>query len=190
MAMNSHHASQFPASSSRFQANSLGRGKHTVPLKNCKECKKEVSTTAKACPHCGAKNPAQGKVAETILGLFGFAIIGIVLYFIFGSGDSSTDEKKATPGKDRTDVVYQKDFGDDWAFTFDRGVLICDSLATYIENPNTNKLYPLNGMGIQRMQSNQIEAEPLDSVWREDPKPYGVKVDISPFAERAQKLCD
>ncbi|CAI1018028.1 DUF2511 domain-containing protein [Serratia quinivorans] len=161
-----------------------------MSLKNCKECKKEVSTTAKTCPHCGAKNPGQGKVAETILGLFGFAIIGIVLYFIFGSGDSTSDKNEATHGKDHTDVVYQKDFGDEWAFTFDRGVLICDRLATYIENPKTNTLYPLNGIGIQRMQSNQISAEPLDSVWRDDPQPYGVKVDISPFSELAQKLCD
>lgn len=28
-----------------------------VALKNCKECGKEISTKAEACPHCGAKKP-------------------------------------------------------------------------------------------------------------------------------------
>lgn len=28
-----------------------------MALKNCKECGKEVSSSAKKCPHCGVKNP-------------------------------------------------------------------------------------------------------------------------------------
>lgn len=28
-----------------------------MALTTCKECSKEISTTAKACPHCGAKVP-------------------------------------------------------------------------------------------------------------------------------------
>ncbi|MEI7065353.1 hypothetical protein [Dickeya chrysanthemi] len=29
-----------------------------MALTKCKECKKEVSTSAKVCPHCGVKNPS------------------------------------------------------------------------------------------------------------------------------------
>ncbi len=32
-----------------------------MTMKPCRECKAEISTEAKACPHCGAKNPAAGK---------------------------------------------------------------------------------------------------------------------------------
>ncbi|WP_409450394.1 zinc ribbon domain-containing protein, partial [Cedecea neteri] len=30
----------------------------SIALTKCKECKKEVSSSAKTCPHCGVKNPA------------------------------------------------------------------------------------------------------------------------------------
>jgi hypothetical protein len=59
MAMDFHYVRLFHTPPPQLQANSLGRGKHTVPLKICKMCKKEVSTIAQTCPHCGAKNPGQ-----------------------------------------------------------------------------------------------------------------------------------
>lgn len=29
-----------------------------MAMKPCRECKEQVSTQAKTCPHCGTKNPA------------------------------------------------------------------------------------------------------------------------------------
>ena len=37
-----------------------------MALKPCKECHQEVSTSAKVCPHCGRKNPRQGKISFAI----------------------------------------------------------------------------------------------------------------------------
>ena len=38
----------------------------TMALKPCKECYQEISSHAKVCPHCGRKNPRQGKIPYTI----------------------------------------------------------------------------------------------------------------------------
>ncbi len=35
-----------------------------MALTKCKECKKEVSTSAKTCPHCGVKDPGFGAKTE------------------------------------------------------------------------------------------------------------------------------
>ncbi|EMV5400057.1 hypothetical protein AACN09_003720, partial [Escherichia coli] len=62
-----------------------------MALTKCKECKKEVSTSAKTCPHCGVKDPGFG--AKEKLGgcLILIIIVAVIMYFI-GSGD---DEKIA-----------------------------------------------------------------------------------------------
>ena len=49
-----------------------------MAIKTCKDCGKEVSTTAKNCPHCGRPNPSKsttlgcGTVLLTFIGLFVF----------------------------------------------------------------------------------------------------------------------
>ncbi|HFS1992531.1 TPA: hypothetical protein ACHWTK_001362 [Escherichia coli] len=60
-----------------------------MALTKCKDCKKEVSTSAKTCPHCGVKDPGFG--AKQKLGgcLVLIIIVAVIMYFI-GSGD---DEK-------------------------------------------------------------------------------------------------
>ncbi len=42
-----------------------------MAIKKCKECRKEVSTSAKMCPHCGKKYPTGGLTwpAKIFLGL-------------------------------------------------------------------------------------------------------------------------
>lgn len=55
-----------------------------MALKECKECKKEVSSTAKTCPHCGVKNPTvTGK--DTAKGCLGLIIAVIIIATIIGS---------------------------------------------------------------------------------------------------------
>jgi hypothetical protein len=46
-----------------------------MPLKPCRECKKEVSTEAKTCPHCGASKPTRGPFGTTSTGTGCVAII-------------------------------------------------------------------------------------------------------------------
>jgi hypothetical protein len=57
----------------------------------CEECNKEISSTAKACPHCGAKVP-HAKVWPWVVGV---PIALFVAFMIFGAVLSNTPEGKA-----------------------------------------------------------------------------------------------
>lgn len=45
-------------------------------MKTCRDCKGEISRSAKSCPHCGARKPNQGKF-EYGLHQFANALMGI-----------------------------------------------------------------------------------------------------------------
>lgn len=46
----------------------------------CKECGGQVSSSAKACPHCGAAPPKRTSVVTWLFGgIFGFSLIGMVI---------------------------------------------------------------------------------------------------------------
>jgi len=91
---------------------------------------------------------------------------------------------------DQTDVIYEKNYGDKWAFTFDRAVIICDRQAAFITDPMTDITYPLNGLAKTRIKASGKTAGNLDDVWKDDPSPYGVKIDLSPFIDKTLKLCE
>lgn len=60
-----------------------------MALKKCKECGKEVSTSAKKCPNCGVKDPTSNPL------IIAFVTIGMLLFFgymcsNFGSDDNSS----------------------------------------------------------------------------------------------------
>lgn len=61
-----------------------------MALTKCKECKKEVASSAKVCPHCGVKNP--GVRGRDML-------LGVVLLIAIGFGitkcSSGSDSEKA-----------------------------------------------------------------------------------------------
>ncbi|MBB5320456.1 hypothetical protein [Marinobacter oulmenensis] len=61
-----------------------------MAMTKCKECKQEVSTTAKKCPHCGVSNP--GVTAKEMA--IGTAVVVVVL-FGFGAWLVSDDESEA-----------------------------------------------------------------------------------------------
>jgi len=48
-------------------------------MKACRECGHEVSATAKACPNCGARNPALGKKTYGVLSLISLGI-GVMVF--------------------------------------------------------------------------------------------------------------
>jgi hypothetical protein len=55
-----------------------------MAMKKCKECGKEVSTTAKICPHCGVDNPVFS------WNLIGIVVLGVIIWvgWSFLGGDS------------------------------------------------------------------------------------------------------
>ena len=57
-----------------------------MALKKCKECGKEVSSTAKLCPHCGAPQPKQMGIGSVIILLF----VGYVIYIAAQQGGGSS----------------------------------------------------------------------------------------------------
>ncbi|WP_248769060.1 hypothetical protein [Pseudomonas sp. MWU12-2345] len=66
-----------------------------MAMTKCKECKKDVSSNAKACPHCGVSNPAMGP-KEFLIGISVFAAIafGVYSYFSSDSKPSTNEDKK------------------------------------------------------------------------------------------------
>lgn len=64
-----------------------------MALTTCKECKKEVSNTAKICPHCGIKDPGvrwwHGVIAVLALG-----VLGTGAYMYFGDNSTNSDASK------------------------------------------------------------------------------------------------
>lgn len=62
-----------------------------MALTKCKECKKEVSTKAKVCPHCGVKDPGVS-AGQVVLGFIVLIVIGWVVVQVL-----SVDEQEAKP---------------------------------------------------------------------------------------------
>ncbi|HOW51774.1 MAG TPA: DUF3862 domain-containing protein [bacterium] len=59
----------------------------------CKECGKEVSSEAKACPNCGVASPKKmGIVKKIFIGIFGFFAIMIILGAIIEKTDTSAPD--------------------------------------------------------------------------------------------------
>lgn len=61
-----------------------------MAMTTCKECKKEVSSTAKTCPQCGANKPGD----RVWHGFAGMAVLGILGYgvYLYTGGTSDTTE--------------------------------------------------------------------------------------------------
>ncbi len=82
-----------------------------MAMTECKECKKDVSTSAKVCPHCGIKNPGikAGEVVKGFLVIF-FIIIGVSMC----SDDESTPttnistQTKAAPQKTPEQIAAEE----------------------------------------------------------------------------------
>jgi len=69
-----------------------------MALKPCRECKTEISTSAKTCPHCGVKWPSGGYNWNVPVGLF-IVIALMILGASISSKDGSTSaaSEKANP---------------------------------------------------------------------------------------------
>lgn len=58
---------------------------------NCKTCGVEIAKSAKACPHCGAKNKVLHPVRGAIAGIVALFCCIIIISAMIGSGESSAD---------------------------------------------------------------------------------------------------
>lgn len=64
-----------------------------MALKKCKECGKDVSSSAKTCPHCGIKNP--GVAAKTkVVGILTLLFMGWLVTQCSSGNDSNNKNSK------------------------------------------------------------------------------------------------
>lgn len=68
-----------------------------MAMTKCKECKKEVSTKAKVCPHCGVKDP--GFNAKDAVKGFLFLLILVGMGYWYFSGDDDAVAKEPAKAK-------------------------------------------------------------------------------------------
>ncbi len=79
-----------------------------VSLVKCKECGKEVSNTARKCPHCGVANPAIGP-GEAIASFFvGLIVIVAVAWWLLGGDKPSKDKKEHVQTKSEYELCVDK----------------------------------------------------------------------------------
>jgi len=79
---------------------------------------------------------------------------------------------------------------DKWAFNREEVMLTCAAdHALFAINPSTLLQYPLNEKASEMMLSRQVKAEPIEIIQIDDPKNPGQKMSLTPFIERAEKLC-
>lgn len=58
-----------------------------MAMGECRECGKQASSEAKACPHCGATDPVQKKVGP--VGVIAALFLGFVIFKVYPSGDDA-----------------------------------------------------------------------------------------------------
>lgn len=81
-----------------------------MALVKCRECGKEMSSQAKACPHCGAPRPKGTSSSTIIFGAFLVLVVGSCIF----SGDRPTGTSTSTstpkPPPSAADLAKEKEF--------------------------------------------------------------------------------
>lgn len=54
-----------------------------MAIKECRECKKEVSSEARVCPHCGCKKPVFW-IRDYVSGFAGLGVVAFIVFSVFG----------------------------------------------------------------------------------------------------------
>ncbi|HDS6041817.1 YebY family protein [Enterobacter kobei] len=79
---------------------------------------------------------------------------------------------------------------DKWAFNREEVMLTCrPGHALYAINPSTLVQYPLNEVAEQQVASGKSSGQPISVIQIDDPAHPGQKMSLTPFIERADKLC-
>ena len=114
-----------------------------MALKPCRECKREVSTDAKACPHCGKKSPTSRPTSLSIV-LVGVLIFSVYTAFNMSGVQSRADRQSVesavspTPSRERTDSRRNQALGQiKLDFTWRKGEFETAMIADFvITNPS------------------------------------------------------
>lgn len=79
---------------------------------------------------------------------------------------------------------------DKWALNREEVMLTCrPDHALYAINPSTLVQYPLNEVAEQQVASGKSSGQPISVIQIDDPAHPGQKMSLTPFIERADKLC-
>lgn len=142
-----------------------------MALAACKECKHQVSSSAKACPQCGAK-----KTGSVPAGLMALAVIaGVIYWFTFH-----------VLFPDMTVTVTQAEYGEKWPFAVDGGKLSCMK-PSWVLLESGGVTYAVNGSA--RSHAERFGWSDANTIWRDDPVTQGSKVPMTPLIERGLELC-
>jgi hypothetical protein len=136
-----------------------------------KERMHQISPSANACPHCGAKK--KPLIPPKLVGLA--ATAGVIYWFTF---------HVLFPGM--TASVTRAEYGEKWPLTISEGKLSCvDPSSVLLEFQGVT--YAMNDSASSHAkQSGWTE---VNRIWRNDPENKGSKVAMTPLIERGLALC-
>ena len=79
-----------------------------MAIRKCKECGKEVSSTAKTCPHCGISNPGV-RLVDYIKGFFiGIIVLFfITMFFALNDSDDPVEKSVTKPAKTKEQIAAE-----------------------------------------------------------------------------------
>lgn len=83
-----------------------------MALTQCKECKKEVSTTAKTCPHCGVKDPGFSAKQKLSGCMILIVVVAAIAYFVGDDDEKKTAEAPKVCSSTDTQCNFDKNLVD------------------------------------------------------------------------------
>lgn len=118
-----------------------------MQIVKCRECGKEVSDSAKTCPHCGIKNPAPPRKSARLIGwaVIVAAIVGIPMCILSGQELQQAQQTRAaaeqaalTPAQRAAKAEQEQQF--------QRAVALARSLKAAMKDPSSFELTSAVGM--------------------------------------------
>lgn len=103
-----------------------------MALKNCKECGKEVSSSAAACPHCGAPQKRKPHGCGTLIAVI---IGGAILAGVFRPDTEPTKPPKPAPPV--TQTPEQKKADEEFRDAQTRGMIAVLAIRKAARNPDS-----------------------------------------------------
>ncbi|WP_311968572.1 DUF2511 domain-containing protein [Pseudomonas baltica] len=154
-----------------------------MSLTACKECKHEVSTTAKVCPSCGVSDPGT-TATQAVLGLSLVALVVWVGFKVWGF--FSPSEHQVAPDVPAVSISASE-YGEQWPLTLANGSLSCQSPSWVLFKSN-DVTYAVNGSARSRMK--QFNWHDISEVQR-DVVANGAmwKATVTPLIDRGLALC-
>ena len=132
-----------------------------MALIKCKECKSEVSNTAKACPKCGAKVPPKtGLITKLVAVVIGIGALGA----IFGGSGNKTAQQTASVSAPATNPAG----GWDYSVTADK---MTGKPTKYSILKSTNSLnlkFPYSGQNHGYLQVRKKDGKAEDVIFHFD----------------------